>query len=121
MDDLIAFLRQMLDEEEAAARDAYYEGQHWLTEEEGVYRWPDDELVYMADRKRDAAHIVRWQPARVLREVAAKRAIASLAWNRYNQYDGIPGDLADEILHQLATIYSDHPDYRQEWKPTPDR
>src|SRR6266550_3786728 len=75
MDDLVAFVTARLDEDEAAARESYYEGQRWLTEEEGVYRWPDDELVHTADRKADARHIARHDPARALREVEAKRAI----------------------------------------------
>ena len=36
MDDLITFLKARLDEDEAAARDSYHEGQRWLTEEEGA-------------------------------------------------------------------------------------
>ena len=74
-------------------------------------------------------------PARVLREVAAKRAIlaehAPTDWTAYADRmcrrcvwnDEEPHD---ELHHwviwpcptvrALAAIYSDHPDYRQEWK-----
>jgi hypothetical protein len=103
--DLAAFLTARLDEDEAAARESYYEGQRWITEEEGVYRWPDDELVQMADRKADARHIARHDPARVLREVEAGRKLVTVTeGSRF-------------LLKILAAIYSDHPDYRPEWAP----
>ena len=128
-DDLIAFLNARLDEDEAAAKKSHYEGQRWLTEEEGVYRWPTDELVHSADRKADARHIARFDPARVLREVAAKRAI--IAEHGPSRQDGsrcrVCTAIADggatrfrapcPTLRHLAAAYSDHPDYRQEWKP----
>ena len=72
---LIEFLRARLDEDEAAARGSYCDGQYWVTEEEAVYRWADDEPVYIANRKADARHIARHDPAHTIREVAAKRKI----------------------------------------------
>ena len=122
--DIAEFLNGRLDEDEAAARESYYEGQRWLTEEEGVYRWPDDELVHSADRKSDARHIARHDPARVLREVEAGRAILA----RYGSLASVT-NLGEHLqrsqeqaglsfaIRQLAEIYSDHPDYRPEWKP----
>lgn len=86
-------------------------------------------------RPQDARHIARHDPARVLREVEAKRAILGL------HYPGLPpagapdglticaGEEADGDTWQMATswpchtvcviaaVYSDHPDYRPEWKP----
>jgi hypothetical protein len=76
-------------------------------------------------------HIARHDPARVLREVAAKRAIMELA----DEATGLdltvdndrrvePRDEADEpyvgdlILRQLAAVYSDHPDYNSKWSTT---
>jgi hypothetical protein len=128
--DLVAFLNARLDEDEAAARDAYYEGQRWITEEEGVYRWPDDELVQMADRKRDARHIARHDPARVLREVEADRKlIAAYEAARsdmppvddwYEVADGIKISLADGLESALkirAERFSDHPGYDEAWTP----
>ena len=127
MTDLIAFLNARLDEDEAAALESYYEGQRWLTEEEGVYRWPDDELVHMADRKADARHIARHDPARVLREVAAMRRIVhrcerastvpeSVVSFTRGQDDGYRQACMDAVA-DLASVDSDHPDYREEWKP----
>jgi hypothetical protein len=131
---LVAFAKARLDEDEAAARESHYEGQRWLTEEEGVYRWPGDELVHMADRKADARHIARHDPARVLREVEAKRAILAehpqvrcggrttrrddVGCQNCHDDDGAqwyPGYCA--TVRAFATVWSDHPDYRPEWKP----
>ena len=139
-DDLIAFLNARLDEDEAAAKKSHYEGQRWLTEEEGVYRWPTDELVHSADRKADARHIARFDPARVLREVAAKRAIVAAHQPMEALYGGWRIDKTWQerglvcttcgfddsesgvawpclTIRSLAAVYSDHDDYRQEWKP----
>lgn len=119
--DLIAFLRARLDEDEAAARDSYYEGQRWITEEEGVYRWPDDELVQSADRKADARHIARHDPARALREVEAKRAILDQLGTDLSYRPPVPPGhqrawaIASLIAEKMAAVYSDHPDYRKDW------
>ncbi len=80
-------------------------------------------------RNEDRAHITRYQPARALAECAAKRRIVELHYQ-----DVVPGkfDLAEDhacdrgwgdvaytedctTLRSLAAVYSDHPDYRQDW------
>lgn len=89
MDDLIAFLRARLDEDEAAARKADREGlngvspdepQTWyLSGGESIYSDPHGVgLVtgthgYLGDELGN--HIVRHQPSRVLADVDAKRQI----------------------------------------------
>jgi hypothetical protein len=74
------------------------------------------------ERSRDelCAHIARHDPARVLREVAAKRAILA-------RYEERPANLGDSLqqgqecmgllyaMEALAAVYSDHPDYDPEW------
>jgi len=121
MDELIAFLGVRYDEDEAAAKAAHHEGQRWLTEEEGVYRWPDDELVHSADRKADARHIAMHAPAAVLRDVAAKRAIVERCERAINDQGIAMEDgqeaLAECVLVQLGTEFSEHPEYKQEWAP----
>ena len=79
----------------------------------------------------DALHIGHHGPARVLREVEAKRAILELA----DEATGLdmsvdidrgigPRDKAAEpyvgdlIIRQMAQAYSDHPDYNPEWSIT---
>lgn len=58
-------------------------------------------------------HIALHDPARVLRDVAAKRAMVDDL-----DYGGAEmGDAQDHVLRRLASVYSDHPDFRQEWTP----
>jgi hypothetical protein len=118
---LTEFLGARLDEYEAAARASYYEGQRWITEEEGVYRWPDDELVHSADRKADARHIALHDPARVLQEVEADRQL--LAKYRVALLL-LPGkyklgycEAYEEVLQIRAARFADHPDYDEAWRP----
>jgi hypothetical protein len=61
-------------------------------------------------------------PGRVLREVAAKRAILRRCSARMNEMDEYPNGLvsprallARQTLMCLASVYSGHPDYRPEW------
>lgn len=66
-----------------------------------------------------ADHIARHDPARVLAECAAKRAIVALlkpedlreSWDGETFYaSGI-----EDALLALAAVYANHPGYRQEW------
>lgn len=63
-----------------------------------------------------------YDPARVLAECAAKRAIIKLAEDVEsmdtqisNEWGGPNDGTADEILAALAAVYADHPDYQDEW------
>jgi hypothetical protein len=109
MDDLVTFLRVRLAEDEAAAR-------AWLP-----FGNPDAAA-------RD--HVARHDPARVLREVDAKRRIIEAAEDASGidaQLDGqlrvgrrdeaIEPYVGDVILRALALPYADRPDYRDEWRP----
>lgn len=116
MDDLIAFLRARLYEDEAHARFAFADhndaGPNWTEIWSGTVDTGDDHIA-----TGDAGlsrHIERFDPARVLAEVAAKRQIIE------------EGDLHDttdaSVLHRsvlklLALPYADHPDYRDSWRP----
>ena len=74
-------------------------------------------------------HVWRWSPARVLAECEAKRRIVALHTGqhecvgiKYGKPDCVlvaPGFMYedDPTLLLLATPYTDHPDYREEWKP----
>ena len=59
------------------------------------------------------AHFARHEPARALRDCAAWRGVLRFV----SILDGAhERDEADElVLRPLAAIWSDHPDYRQEW------
>lgn len=65
----------------------------------------------------DAEHATRHDPARVLAECAAKRAVIKSAKRlEAKREDGDWQITEDEdILEALAAVYSDHPDYQQDW------
>ena len=121
--DVAAFLAARLDEDEAAAKAA--------TQPHSWHPLDDSDSPY----GRDQVHIARHDPAQVLREVAAKRAIAAehgpAGFMAYGDHlcqrcawqDDEPG--RDDLHHwtiwpcltlrALAAAWNDHPDYRQEW------
>jgi hypothetical protein len=117
--DLIDFLRARLDEDEQAARTA--SPSPWKDPEE-------DESESLWLTREDAYHIYRWEPARVLREVKAKRRIIELCaapmvditapGDGERQY--VPGEgpsWGEPVLRALAEAYADYPDYCEEWRP----
>lgn len=145
--DLTEFLEARISEDEAIARAAINpvrpgiqwvwkhvgeeEGPVWLrTVEEfpttsGVGDLPAFPLGYEAviDRAPAMPHVARWDPARVLAECAAKRAIIALheAAGVDCRTCGTAGehgvDYPCETLRALALPDADHPDYREEWRP----
>ena len=102
-DALVAFLLARLDEDEAAARTV-------LLDREFL---PFESVVQTAD------HFARHGPLRVLREVAAKRAVVQKC------RDGLqaqPGgfhvgrlDVAEALIAALASVFAEHPDFNPEW------
>ena len=135
MSDLTAFLSARLDEDEATARGA--KDSPWYVEDSILavaHTWP-----------QEAAHVARHDPARALREVEvgrkrltlyldAKETLAaalkkappdddpaaahSYVRERINVNQASGRFTALETSVRLdAMTYSDHPDYRQEWKP----
>lgn len=137
--DLIAFLRARLDEDEARAR-ALPPGPWTWRKGEAATTSPGDALVgadgqpvlsasdpdeYMAWITRADgfdAYLQQMQPARVLAEVEAKRALV----NDYERFvaerrrmmggwDSYPE--VSPVLAAFAAIYADHPDYRDAWRP----
>lgn len=96
-------------------------------------KWKYGRFGNIATTSHDAAyaeHIARHDPARVLAECAAKRAIMQQAIaasdDRATIIDEycIGGEGADEayasdpgllVIRALATVYKDHPDYQEEW------
>ena len=131
------FLTARLDEDEAAAValcggrtgrwHAYLEGgdDGWAFEAEG------GGLGAIVEDEGLAYYIARHDPARVLREVAAKRQLLEWCaavtehfdWATLNQ----PGSLLHDpnaratntatlAMQAMATPYADHPDYQEGWK-----
>ncbi|MFI8439905.1 DUF6221 family protein [Streptomyces rochei] len=143
MDDLVQWLRAQLDEDERIARAAG--GAAW--EELPVSGWVHtsplpssewqppgyDHHVASAPVVEDRAHIVANDPARVLREVDAKRKIIDQCtyWNERATSEAVdppkfpqPGldlglllDAMNPVLRLLAEPYADRPGYREEWRP----
>lgn len=145
MSDIVAFIEARLAEDEAAARAATAgpwlidEGdevpQHSLTVKGGPDQIPDvpgrETVVYSPtiwdETRPDYEHIVRWDPARVLAEVTAKRRVLA----RHAQCgQPEPGDgYCDAIgyataravgacpeLLDVAAPYADHPDFDPAWR-----
>jgi|SoiMethySBSTD1v2_1073268.scaffolds.fasta_scaffold1599867_1 hypothetical protein len=102
-DALVAFLLARLDEDEAAARTV-------LLDREFL---PFESVVQAAD------HGTRHGPLRVLREVAAKRAVVQkYRVGRHAQLDGFPVgglDVAAALIAALASVFVEHPDFDSEW------
>ena len=119
--DLIAFLNARYDEDEAAAKAA--DDGPWTSS--GPYvDAPGAGIILQARHTEDAAHAARHDPGRVLREVEAKRAIlASHVPVRHEGRMVCATCLGSctfwpcPTLQQIAAVYSDHADYRPEWKP----
>jgi hypothetical protein len=135
MDDLVAFLRARLDEDEATARAAFGFDPEWQIEAaknpahrsyRSVVRSAQSEVITDDIDDGPAVHIARHDPARALREVEAKRRILEIHYdyrgvcptcfslrNPPIQREPYPCDTA----RMLALPYADHPDYRAEWRP----
>ncbi len=114
--DLIEFLFARLDEDEAAALAATYERPVWRFDIHGVHQRGGLKIAephswYIAD------HISRHDPARVLREVAAKRAMLAELTRWPFDYRPECDDTTRQFVRLLGSAWSDHPDYLDEWKP----
>lgn len=155
MSEIVKFLEARLVEDEAVAREAITPdrpGTHWewestaddddpesprwlRTVEEfpttsGVGDLPGFPLGYDCKAEPSPAmdHIARHDPARVLREVAAKRSvIGKYLWadrvrERMEEDDDdvkwewiFKSEALVEVLRALASVYSDHPDFNPDW------
>jgi len=133
MDDLTAFITARLDEDEVIAKAAA--NRHWRTDDNIITLHPEhDGDGFMSwPTRADAQHAAHHDPARALREIAAKRAIVTgHSWfsPTIGPNAGKPcctrcGAGLDDVyltepwpcddLRILAAVWSDHPDYKQEW------
>jgi len=134
MSDVTAFLNARLDDDEKIANTAIGrqpEYAEWAYEGDEVFaprlgergdRWNvtcDSEGLLPAVEEKDGPHIAHHDPARALRDVAAKRGVvremeaarSSLEERGIN----VPFFITWTLWH-LAAVYSDHPDYRKEWQ-----
>lgn len=134
---LVEFLRARLDEDQEAARRCAPGPWALVGEprETRVVSCPTGVAVALG-WLRDAEHIASHDPARVLADVAAKRAILDLhkpervwtgskyedgkcttclLWESqgYSRYEDFPCP----TLRALVAMYADHPDYDPAWRP----
>jgi hypothetical protein len=120
--DLVAFLRARLDEDEHKAR-AATQGS-WMEKNGNVSDLVADRVYKAVDRE----HIIRWQPSRVLAEVAVKRRIIAQYEYAVEHPDEISPDgflvsvpisrkALRDVVKLLARPYRNHPEYREDWRP----
>ncbi|MGW5173085.1 DUF6221 family protein [Streptomyces sp. NPDC004082] len=136
MDDLVKWLGQQLDKDERIAREAPH-GPWQIsnavdpTQACEVRIFPDLRLIADGLNWLAAEHIASHNPARVLREIDAKRDLLTLHEPGETEY--VDGDVCmvcedtdvnDEgpfypckTLRVLALPYADQPGYREEWRP----
>jgi len=122
MTTITEFLYARLDEDEATAQAA--RGATWVaSQRDGVVDLDDTHGHQIAGGDgglawSDAEFMAHHDPARALREIAAKRFLIDQWADRYSTNPHIVGyeeaDAAD-VLHTLASVYADHPDYCREW------
>jgi Family of unknown function (DUF6221) len=137
-DDLVAFLRARLDEDEREAEYALEK----LSACTGVHVSDPDDGGDIGHMVAYSFHSLRHNPARVLRQVKSGRKILALhhpdqeleswywghracaecksPWHRIIPHRP-PTEIGPETgcptLQALAAVYDSHPGYRQEWKP----
>ncbi|MER2086525.1 DUF6221 family protein [Rhodococcus sp. (in: high G+C Gram-positive bacteria)] len=127
---IVEFLEARLDEDEEVARDAAGWDSSGSVRDEGLWRRDGVNSVIDSARRMvvygdgsapddsQATNIVRHDPARVLREVAAKRAIMAehgIDQDPCDAHDAMYESVPCDVILNLAAIYLDHPDYQAEW------
>ena len=116
--ELVKFARARLDDDEAYARNAF--GEHndakpdWHEPSSGLLDVGDGDHIVTND-SQVSRFMERFDPARVLAEVEAKRKLIE-------QHIGYYGGGDDEFwpvqtLRLLALPYADHPEYDESWRP----
>jgi hypothetical protein len=120
VEDLVQWLRAQLDEDEQTAREA--SNRRWLVQDNIIELYPEreDDGFMSWPTRSDARHAANWEPARVLREIDAKRQILGRYEELRADKSGI-GDVEEEyqyfLLRLLAAVYEDRPGWRKEWRP----
>ena len=135
--DIVGFLTARLDEDQSVAEAASGRDPQWWETGPGYPEAPEvrvvndrDDLIVPEVGELEALHIARHDPARVLAEVAAKRAI--MAWHEVRRVARDARDPEERAtvnicwcgydepcatIRHLAAPYADHPDYDPAWRP----
>lgn len=123
VDDLITWLRAALDDDERVAHAVFgVNVRADLINGKPAPRWefpPESSSIYSSDGilrvrhtwKREAEHIIRWDPARVLAEVEAKRRLVDFL----GRIPEMSYDVAEWGLMLLAQPYAGRDGWREEW------
>ncbi|HEY9449871.1 MAG TPA: DUF6221 family protein [Gemmatimonadaceae bacterium] len=127
MDELIRWYGAILDEEERIAQAARGHGEgrwrHETAYPNGyVYDGGLQPVVYdeSAPSPEEAEHIARHDPARVLRDIEARRELLRVAERAHDYHQTFTNGFASALegtLRLFALAYADHPGYRSEWAP----
>jgi hypothetical protein len=125
MDDLVQWLRVQLDEDERIARTAP-RGPWAVTDAGSIVDADSGRVVSSVGGALDGRvscwpegpvvdHVLAHDPARVLREIDAKRQLIN--WVRKWPLRTHTPASVDGVLELLALPYADRPGYREEWRP----
>lgn len=128
MDELIAFLRRCLDEDERVALAVQAKGWDYSSFVEHdndattlVASIDIGDRTFLGDygtedlRPSELAHIARWDPARVLAEVEAKRQMLDFL-DPTDAPEGEGKYVAERAIVLLAQPYAGQPGWREEWR-----
>lgn len=122
-EDVEEFVRKRLEEDEVAALGAksrrWRAVRHQLLELRAGRWW---ELARLPGADEAYKHAARHDPARVLRQVAAMRAIVEMFESAMEGAKMLPDHKFPGALHHvlrhIASTWSDHPDYDPNWALT---
>ena len=127
MDELVRWLDEQFDEDERIARAARGHGEgRWRHDSSYPNGYVYDEgvqpVVYdeSSPSPEEAEHIAVHDPARVLREIDAKRDLLRFAEGIHDHHETFTTGVASRLektLRLFALAYADHPGYRSEWAP----
>lgn len=129
MDDLVKWLGEQLDEDERVATAASVRSSEWIVN--GAWSLEGEQHTVVGDEDAfchsyNAAHIAAHDPARVLREIDAKRQLLDWYEQRAtidsrgedpDDYENVTGSTLETVMQTLAAVYADRPGYREEWRP----
>ncbi len=135
MVDLAQWLRAQLDADAERARTAAEEyGPDWYYDDGFVLARREDDMVATGSQdfldRQQGEHVAEWDPARVLREIKAKRKLLVryeqadseyAADSRVYDYESEVGRERTRVLGEAVPLaalsYSGRDGYREEWAP----
>ncbi|MFE7072685.1 DUF6221 family protein [Streptomyces sp. NPDC057620] len=129
MDELVRWLGAQLDEDERIARavedrSAPFDGQ-WMADGNSAVRTLNGHVLFYRHDSGPlkpglADHVVTHDPARVLREIEAKRDLLRLAQRAHDYPETFMNGFASALegtLRLFAAAYTDRPGYQASWRP----